>query len=89
MRLVFLTIGLAHFCIFTSAVNLKIKHDVAVYQCPSSPSPTRFPRLEDVSIGELHVLFNNGSLTSVDLVHASLSFKTPSKTPSLTDKGLH
>lgn len=85
MRQIYVTVGLAHLCNLTSAVNLKIKHDVAIYQCPSSSSPTHFPRLEDVSIGELHVLFNNGSLTSVDLVHASLSFKPPSKSPSLTN----
>lgn len=79
MRLIYLTIGLARFCNFTSAVLLNNKQDVAFYQCLPSSSPTRFPRLEDVGIEELHVLFKNGSLTSVDLVHASLSFKPPPK----------
>ncbi len=73
MRLIHLAIRCFHFFVLVLAADLNNKRSVAYYQCPTRSFSTTFPRLENVNIEELHSLFEDGSLTSADLVHASHS----------------
>ena len=75
MYLIHLIVGLVLFCILVSAVELKSKRDGRIHQCPSRSVPISLPRLDNVGIEELQTLLDNGSLTSVDLVHASFPFQ--------------
>ncbi len=70
MCLIYLVAGLFYFYILVSAAGLTTS-DFAISQCSISSLPRPLPRLEDISIEEIHALFENGSLASFDLVHAS------------------
>ncbi|KAL8696492.1 MAG: hypothetical protein Q9224_002766 [Gallowayella concinna] len=54
-----------------SVVSTTLSNPTGEHQCRiATPRPTTFPLLDDISIENLHALFANGSLTSVNLVHA-------------------
>lgn len=56
-----------------SVVSIALSNPTGERQCRlATPNPSNFPLLDDISIENLHALFANGSLTSVNLVHAYL-----------------
>ncbi|KAL8675028.1 MAG: hypothetical protein Q9168_000623 [Polycauliona sp. 1 TL-2023] len=55
----------------SSVVSTAWSNPTGEHQCRlATPQSTTFPLLDDISIEHLHALFANGSLTSVNLVHA-------------------
>ncbi|KAL8798816.1 MAG: hypothetical protein Q9182_006360 [Xanthomendoza sp. 2 TL-2023] len=54
-----------------SVVSTALSNPTGEHTCRiATPLPITFPLLDDISIENLHALFANGSLTSVNLVHA-------------------
>ncbi|KAI4253871.1 MAG: hypothetical protein LQ352_003426, partial [Teloschistes flavicans] len=54
-----------------SVVSTALSNPTGEHQCRlASPHTPTFPLLDDISIEDLHTLFGNGSLSSVNLVHA-------------------
>ncbi|KAL8868674.1 MAG: hypothetical protein Q9174_004835, partial [Haloplaca sp. 1 TL-2023] len=54
-----------------SVVSTALSNPTGEHQCRLPTTKTSlFPLLDDISIENLHTLFDNGSLTSVNLVHA-------------------
>ncbi|KAL8900690.1 MAG: hypothetical protein Q9192_000940 [Flavoplaca navasiana] len=54
-----------------SVVSIALSNPTGEHQCRlATPQPSIFPLLDEISIDKLHALFANGSLTSVNLVHA-------------------
>ncbi|KAL8735951.1 MAG: hypothetical protein Q9166_000513 [cf. Caloplaca sp. 2 TL-2023] len=54
-----------------SVVSIALSNPTGEHQCRlATPQSSTFPLLDDISIEQLHALFDNGSLTSVNLVHA-------------------
>ncbi|KAL8842165.1 MAG: hypothetical protein Q9205_000827 [Flavoplaca limonia] len=54
-----------------SVVSIALSNPTGEHQCRlATPQPSLFPLLDEISIDILHALFANGSLTSVNLVHA-------------------
>ena len=88
MYLIHFIIALVLFCILVSAIELNSKRGFTSHQCLSRSVPISFPRLDNVDIEELQILLDKGSLTSVDLVHASFPFQVLGS-QTLIDKGLH
>lgn len=57
-----------------SVVFTALSNPTGERQCPiATPEPSSFPLLDDISIEDLHTLFEDGSLTSVNLVRVCLS----------------
>ncbi|KAL8905853.1 MAG: hypothetical protein Q9207_002373 [Kuettlingeria erythrocarpa] len=54
-----------------SVVFTALSNPTGERQCPTAtPAPSSVPLLDDISIEDLHTLFDDGSLTSVNLVRA-------------------
>ncbi|KAL8706880.1 MAG: hypothetical protein Q9201_000149 [Fulgogasparrea decipioides] len=54
-----------------SVVSTALSNPAGEHHChPTSPQSSTIPLLDDIRIEDLHALFGNGSLTSVNLVHA-------------------
>ncbi|KAL8952820.1 MAG: hypothetical protein Q9222_001292 [Ikaeria aurantiellina] len=54
-----------------SVVSIVLSNPTGEHQCRLvTPPPSKFPLLDDIGIEDLHALFGNGSLTSVNLVRA-------------------
>ncbi|KAL8969581.1 MAG: hypothetical protein Q9183_001939 [Haloplaca sp. 2 TL-2023] len=59
-----------------SVVSTALSNPTGEHQCrPPTPQPSVFPLLDDIDIENLHSLFDNGSLTSVNLVHDNIATK--------------
>lgn len=57
-----------------SVVFTALSNPTGERQCPTAtPGPSSFPLLDDISIEDLSTLFEDGSLTSVNLVRVCLS----------------
>ena len=89
MRLLKLIVRLVLLHTLVSATELNKKRDVAYRHYLSRSLPILFPRLEEISIEEIHTLLEDGALTSVSLVHASCILYTLFDYLSLTDQDLH
>ncbi|CAO1599149.1 hypothetical protein XANCAGTX0491_002891 [Xanthoria calcicola] len=62
---------LARLVYVISVVSTAWSNPTGEHQCRlATPHSSTFPLLDDISIETLHALFRNGSLTSVNLVHA-------------------
>ena len=53
-----------------STAESQHQFELLTTQLPLAPQRQSFPRLDEITIDQLHGLFNDGSLTSEDLVHA-------------------
>ena len=72
MGLIHLVAALVFYSVFIAAAELKNNRGFKYHQYSLKSLPIPLPRLEDLGVEELHTFFENGSLTSVNLVHASL-----------------
>ncbi|KAL9599742.1 MAG: hypothetical protein Q9219_003625 [cf. Caloplaca sp. 3 TL-2023] len=58
----------------SSVVSVAGSNPTGERQCRlATTKPSTFPLLDDISIDDLHAFFNNGSLTSVNLVHDNIA----------------
>ena len=53
------------------ATESQAQSELLTTQEPLTVHRPSFPRLDEITIDQLHRLFDDGSLTSADLVHAS------------------
>lgn len=66
-----LFVGLVYVSCVALAAGLRTASDHLTYQCSGISLQSGLPHLGEASIDDLNVLQSSGSVTSVDLVHAS------------------